>query len=285
MSERDRATLYLIQAFMEKLTGKKFKIYIPQPLPSSESASPKIAATPAPGTQSRAGTGTDAGTPGWGMAYDAITVREERQSLQFTAHGDVQTADGRKIRIDLRLEAAQSSSFSESVSIRAGNAVLKDPLVVSLDGNLPCLESDTFSFDIDVDGRAESIAHLASGSGFLALDRNDDGKINDGSELFGPRTGDGFVELRALDADGNGWVDEADPMFDRLRIWAAGEDGKESLVALGEAGIGAVYLGTTETPWEYKDADGGLEGALRQTGFYLRENGLSGTIHMLDLAT
>src|SRR5665647_722309 len=110
------------------------------------------------------------------MAYDAITVREERQNPQFTAHGDVQTADGRKIRIDLRLEAAQSSSFSESVSIRAGNAVLKDPLVVSLDGNLPCLESDTFSFDIDVDGRAESIAQLAPGSGFLALYRNDDGK-------------------------------------------------------------------------------------------------------------
>lgn len=56
-----------------------------------------------------------------------------------------------------------------------------------------------FAFDIDLDGHADQIAFVGTGSGFLALDRNGDGEINDGSELFGPESGDGFAELAAYD--------------------------------------------------------------------------------------
>ena len=49
---------------------------------------------------------------------------------------------------------------------------------------------------------------LGSGSGFLALDKNGNGKIDDGSELFGTKSGDGFADLAEYDSDGNGWIDE-----------------------------------------------------------------------------
>ena len=75
-------------------------------------------------------------------------------------------------------------------------------------------------FDIDADGEEESISYLQGGSGYLALDKNGDGVINDGSELFGTKSGDGFADLAEYDADGNGWIDENDPIFDKLLIWA-----------------------------------------------------------------
>jgi len=61
---------------------------------------------------------------------------------------------------------------------------LKDPLVLSFDGQMPTLSTKTFSFDIDSDGKSDQISQLNAGNGFLALDRNNNKKIDDGSELF-----------------------------------------------------------------------------------------------------
>lgn len=61
----------------------------------------------------------------------------------------------------------------------------------------------------------------------MALDVNYDGIINDGRELFGPRTGNGFLELAEFDIDGNNWIDENDPIFEKLRIWTLDEKGNE----------------------------------------------------------
>ena len=54
---------------------------------------------------------------------------------------------------------------------------------------------------------AENIAFVEPGSGMLALDRNGDGKVNDGRELFGPTAGNGFAGACRPDADGNRWID------------------------------------------------------------------------------
>ena len=61
------------------------------------------------------------------------------------------------------------------------------------------------------DGRKDNISFVQPGSGFLAVDKNNDGKINNGKELFGPNTGNGFDELAKYDSDGNQWIDESDP--------------------------------------------------------------------------
>ena len=67
--------------------------------------------------------------------------------------------------------------------------------------------------------------------------------INDGNELFGTKSGDGFKDLAKYDKDRNGWIDEADDIFDDLRIWTKDEQGNDKLLTLKEAGVGAIYLG------------------------------------------
>jgi hypothetical protein len=129
----------------------------------------------------------------------------------------------------------------------------------------------------------DQIAFVGPGSGFLALDKNSDGRINDGSELFGPTTGSGFGELAVYDQDKNGWIDENDSIYDRLRIWTRDANGQEQLLGLGQAGVGAIYLGNIDSPFLLKNADNQLQGQVKNTGIYLKEEGGVGTVQELDL--
>jgi hypothetical protein len=138
--------------------------------------------------------------------------------------------------------------------------------------------------DLDGDGKEEKISFLEQGSGFLALDQNGDGIINDGNELLGPKTGDGFRELAAFDSDENGWIDENDPVFHNLRIWIKDETGKDSLVALGEKGLGAIYLGNVNTNFSLKGEENELQAQIQKTGIFLKEDGQAGTIQHIDFA-
>ncbi len=91
-------------------------------------------------------------------------------------------------------------------------------------------------------------------------------KIDAGNELFGPETGHGFSELAQYDVDQNGWIDESDPIFNQLRIWMIHEDGTDELVGLGEKGIGAIYLGHTNSMFQLKDNTNELHGQIRESG-------------------
>ena len=153
--------------------------------------------------------------------------------------------------------------------------------------NLPAGVKDmTFQFDIDCDGKMDEVSMLREGSGFLALDKNGDGKINDGSELFGTRSGNGFADLAVYDEDGNGWIDENDEIFDKLRVWSKDKDGKDVLKTLKEADVGAIYLGSTNSQFSLTDKkDNEVLGAVRSTGIYLKEStGMAGTVQQVDLA-
>ena len=160
-----------------------------------------------------------------------------------------------------------------------------DPLVINLDGNIAGLSDQTFFFDLDGDGEKEEISTLKSGSGYLALDLNEDGVINDGSELFGTKTGNGFADLAKYDQDGNGWIDEDDEVWSKLLIWTKDEDGKDKLYHLSEAGVGAICLQNANTEFSLNSVkDNHTNGVLRNTGIFLYENGTVGTVQHLDLA-
>ena len=160
-----------------------------------------------------------------------------------------------------------------------------DPLVINLDAPAADVKDQKFFFDLDADGHDEAISRLGAGSGFLALDKNGDGQINDGSELFGALSGDGFADLAKYDHDGNGWIDEADDIFDKLLIWSKDANGNDQLVGLGKAGVGAIYLGAQNTQFSMNNAHNEVNAMVRQTGMFLYENGGIGTIQQLDLAT
>ena len=142
-----------------------------------------------------------------------------------------------------------------------------------------------FLFDLDGDGEQENISFAGKGSGFLALDKNDDGIINDGTELFGTKSGNGFKDLAEYDSDGNGWIDEADDIYSRLKIWVKNEDGSDSLINLKEADVGAIFLGNVSTGFAFNDAENKTNAMLRNSGMFLRESGGAGIMAHVDLET
>jgi len=210
------------------------------------------------------------------------TIREH-ESTDFTSTGTIRTADGRAL--DFKLDLAMCRDFKcERTATESGKVVLRDPLVINFAGKAAELSGKHFEFDLDADGKTESVYDLGSGSGYLAIDANADGRINDGSELFGTRSGNGFADLAALDGDGNHWIDEADAGFDRLRIWERSATGEDSLSTLRDKGVGALYLGMTETPFRLTDSENLMLAQIRASGIYLREDGSAGSLQQLDLA-
>jgi hypothetical protein len=209
----------------------------------------------------------------------------ESETTSFSTRGVVKTADGREINFGLNLKMSRSFTeyYEESYDIGVLNCT--DPLVINLNGNVAGLSDQTFFFDLDGDGEKEEISNLKSGSGYLALDLNEDGVINDGSELFGTKTGNGFADLAKYDQDGNGWIDEDDEIWSKLLIWTKDENGKDKLYHLSEAGVGAICLQNTDTEFSLNSAkDNHTNGVLRNTGIFLYENGNVGTVQHLDLA-
>lgn len=199
----------------------------------------------------------------------------------FVSSGTVKTADGRSLNFDISLE--MSRSFETAYEIVGQEEVFTDPLVINLDTDAASLSDVSFYFDLDCDGEKEEISSLDSASGFLALDKNGDGKINDGSELFGAKTGDGFAELARYDQDGNGWIDENDEIFSKLRVWVQCGDGEGKLLSLAEADVGAIFLGKQATQFTLANSKGDENAMVRSTGVYLKEStGLAGTVQHVD---
>lgn len=221
---------------------------------------------------------------GSGGHYESSFYYSESEYTAFDAKASVVTSDGHTIDVNMTLELSRTFVESTSQIIDYGSPMLCDPLVINLDTPSDQVSDQKFFFDLDCDGNEEEISRLEAGSGFLALDKNSDGIINDGSELFGTSSGNGFSDLAKYDQDGNGWIDEADDIFDQLRIWTKDANGEDKLCALGKAGVGAIYLGSSSTDFSLKNAQNNTNGVIRSTGLFLYENGGSGTMQQLDLA-
>ena len=220
-----------------------------------------------------------------GQSY-SFFYHSEQETTCFDAKGMVRTTDGREIPFNMNVEMSRSFTQVAENYIDFGKPRLCDPLVINLNGNVTDVTDQKFLFDLDSDGNNESISMLGSGSGYLALDKNGDGMINDGSELFGTTSGNGFADLAQYDKDNNGWIDEADEIFSKLRIWVKDPDGNDKLMTLSEAGVGAICLGSHDTEFSLNSlSDNHTNGVIRKTGMFLYENGQSGTVQQLDLAT
>ena len=209
---------------------------------------------------------------------------EEAEQTTFDTIGVVRCADGREITFNLSLEMSRSfASYYES-TYQEKAVTFCDPLVINLDGNIAELSDQKFYFDLDADGVDEYVSKLQKGSGYLALDKNNDGVIGNGNELFGTKSGDGFGDLTIYDEDKNGWIDENDEIWNQLKIWTTNENGEDVLYTLKEAGVGAICLQRASTDFTQTNSNNEVKGAIRSTGIFLYENGGVGTVQHLDLA-
>jgi hypothetical protein len=207
----------------------------------------------------------------------------QEESLYFSAQGTVQTEDGREIAFDLGLSMERRTLAVETASMEVSTLFI-DPLMLQFDLDSPLLGDSTFLFDLNSDGVQEDLACPGSGCGFLAFDRNGDGRINNGLELFGPESGSGFGELADLDSDANLWIDENDPVFDQLLIWAPDGQGGESLMSLREAGVGAIAVTNAGTGFQLEKSDGTILGTVKASGIFLTESGEVRPLQEVDLA-
>lgn len=130
------------------------------------------------------------------------------------------------------------------------------PILINLAGGPWRLSGadDPVLFDIDADGYANRITWTGRGEplSFLAIDLNENGAVDDGSELFGTATllasGDrapnGFEVLKELDANRDGFIDASDPVWTRLLLWNdLDHDGHSQPVeikAITQSGIAAL---------------------------------------------
>ena len=223
--------------------------------------------------------------PTWTMVTVQSSFYTECEYTAFSSQGCVKTQDGREITFGVEVE--MSRAFCEkydAMTMEDFTPICVDPLVLNLDGDVGIISDQKFLFDLNADGTEEEVSFTEAGSGFLALDKNKDGKINDGSELFGTQSGDGFADLAKYDEDGNGWIDEADTVFEDLTIWTLNKDGEKVQISLKDADVGAIYLGKAATEYSLKNGEThATNGIIRSTGIYLKESGGAGTVQHIDL--
>lgn len=202
----------------------------------------------------------------------------ESEKTTVCGNGQVKTTDGKVI--DFNYALAMTRDFtSEKTAVESGTTKLSDPLMLSFNGKACELTNECFRFDLNADGTPELIPGLGAGTAFLVFDRNGNGLADDGSELFGVASGNGFADLAKLDSDHNGWIDAADSAFNQLAVWSS--DGFSSLK---ERGIGALYTAAVDAPFALKTNTNQLLGQIRAAGLYLSEAGEVGQMQQVDLA-
>jgi hypothetical protein len=210
-----------------------------------------------------------------------MTRTHESETLALSAVGEVTTNEGDVLDITLQSLLSRYTSYQSYSSVTLASLI--DPLVINLDGGLAQVDkSETFAFDLNSDGTEDEISLLGKNNGFLAFDKNENGIIDDGSELFGTQSGDGFADLSAYDEDGNGWIDENDSIFSKLKIWQKNAT-QNSLISLSQAQVGALLLESTDTSFSYKNgADTNAQ--LKESSVVLFENGKAGWMSHVDFA-
>lgn len=262
-----------LRMLLEKLFGvtgiKRFSIDIDQSQSAEVQAAVSQSATAQQG----------GGQAGWGVEYDYHEAYREYEETRLGISGTFSTADGRSFAFTFDYQMQREYTRTTDVSIRAGDALMKDPLVLDLAGPGGLL-SGTRDFDLDGVGPLDRLRHLTPGSYYLGADLDGDGRIGDGSELFGTRSGDGFADLVNHDQDGNGFIDAADPLFAQLRLWN-GMDVQPLLLAAFQ--VAAIGVQGTAAPFSYKDADNRLLGENRKLGLYLTDEGRVGAVKQIDL--
>lgn len=237
---------------------------------------------------SDSGQGTNQTTQVWYRnSENNYSYLSESEATTFQTKGMVKTSDGRELPFSLELSMSRDFMKETKLEEKVDDIItMYDPLVINMDVPTAAVTDQSFYFDINSDGTNEKISTLAQGSGFLALDKNGDGIINDGSELFGTRSGDGFRDLAAYDADGNGWIDENDAIFESLKVWTKDMDGTDRLISLKDADVGAIFLGNVSTGFNLKDAEtNDTLARIQSTGIFLHEsNGSAGTVQHVDFS-
>lgn len=221
--------------------------------PSADPDGAGTTTTPAPAAA------TDSGT---GSTLEVTRVETRRREV---------TVAGDRIEIDVETLTYERVTLKQSPP----PVQKSDPLALDLDGDglkTTGIERG-MAFDIDGDGATDRTSFVTGGDAFVALDRNDNGMIDSGRELFGDQNGDanGFLALAAYDGNGDRRIDAQDAVYSDLRLLRIGADSRQQLSTLAEAGVRAIDLDYSNTRQALNTYD-----SITQLAGFEREDGSRG---------
>ena len=191
---------------------------------------------------------------------------------------DATAASSTEVDVAVEIEVAISVAVQVNIEwqialAQTTEAIAKrsDPLVLDLAGNgiattgpsLPAL------FDLNADGVSDQISNVQADDYFLALDKNGNGVIDNGAELFGDQGGDrnGFDALRRFDLNRDNIIDQNDPVFDSLRLLQIDQNGQRQ-ITLQNAGMRSINLLYQQTEQFLTAGD-----KIAQTSGFTRDDG------------
>jgi len=156
----------------------------------------------------------------------------ENFSIKIADAGDATVTTG---RLDVNINDKTHYSYVSPITLDLGGDGIQ---TLGLEAGV--------EFDLLNTGEKVRTGWISGEDGFLAVDANSNGRIDDRSELFGGSVGEGFGKLASYDSNSDGWVNASDAAFGELRIWQdANENGlteNGELVTLAAAGIESLSM-------------------------------------------
>jgi hypothetical protein len=175
---------------------------------------------------------------------DSVEISQEAMALYYKRESlDIKVEDG-KNKIEIKYER-ETIAVTQEVQ-------KAEPIVLDLNNNglelTDVTKGEGVNFDIKGDGKKVNVSWVKPGDGFLVLDKNNNGVIDSGKELFGDQNGaaNGFLELAKYDSDSNSLINSKDSIFSKLSVWQDfnrnGLSEKSELNSLSSFGISSISL-------------------------------------------
>ncbi len=222
---------------------------------------------------------------------------EEERNQEFGCRRDVAEPAREEVVNELELSRRSSCFMVQADLMNWSSEVYRElrdqgvcgmsPLVLDLDGNGIELTSmsNGVQFDLLANGTPVRTAWVSTGDALLVLDRNQNGRVDDASELFGNRTGgddhaDGFAALAQLDANGDRVIDAKDPAFGMLRLWTDrngdGVGPSDEWQTLAQSGVASLQLDARQVTG--RDAWDGRGNSIPLRARFTRTDGSEGEL-------
>ncbi len=161
-----------------------------------------------------------------------------------TVSNNIETVSSLETTIKVRSDQGEvyeiTLSLTGSISISSGsNTKTKDPILIDLDNNGIAFDNEK-QFDIDEDGKAETVNWISKNDGVLFADYDKNGKISSMNEMFGDsdKFSTGIEKLLFFDQDNNKVINSFDNIFKYLKI----EKGDGSILTMKDLQITEIVI-------------------------------------------
>ena len=164
--------------------------------------------------------------------WDGNTIKEEDRKFKVSGYV-LQSGTSKNLNVKY-IHPAKGLIKDDDQDNDPDPELEASPIVIDLgnDGINSHALNYTINFDLDNNGFKEATGWVSGDDALLAIDKNNNGIIDNGSELFGNKSisdsaysyinsslNNGFETLKSYDSNNDGKIDSQDAEFDKLLLW------------------------------------------------------------------